>query len=57
MIFGGALLADACHLIGLLAERVGFEPTVPCGTSVFKTDAIDHSTTSPDRSVCRERIY
>ena len=30
------------------AERVGFEPTVPCGTSVFKTDAIDHSATSPE---------
>ena len=26
---------------------MGFEPTVPCGTSVFKTDAIDHSATSP----------
>jgi hypothetical protein len=29
------------------AERVGFEPTGPCGPSVFKTDAIDHSATSP----------
>ena len=25
--------------------RVGFEPTVPKGTSVFKTDAFDHSAT------------
>ena len=30
-----------------VAERVGFEPTVACATSVFKTDAIDHSATSP----------
>ncbi len=32
---------------GKKVERVGFEPTVPCGTSVFKTDAFDHSATSP----------
>ena len=31
----------------LLAERVGFEPTVPCGTPVFETGTIDHSDTSP----------
>ena len=31
----------------LLAENVGFEPTVPCGTTVFKTAAIDHSANSP----------
>ena len=31
----------------LLAERQGFEPRVPCGTTVFKTAAIDHSATSP----------
>ena len=30
-----------------LAEREGFEPPVPLGTSVFKTGAIDHSATSP----------
>ena len=29
------------------AEGVGFEPTVSCPTSVFKTDAIDHSATPP----------
>ncbi len=34
-------------LIELSAEREGFEPPVPCGTSVFKTDVIDHSTISP----------
>ena len=31
-----------------LAEGVGFEPTVSCPTSVFKTDAIDHSATPPE---------
>ena len=30
-----------------IAERQGFEPRVPCGTTVFKTAAIDHSATSP----------
>lgn len=30
-----------------LAENVGFEPTVPFGTTVFKTAAIDHSANSP----------
>ena len=29
------------------AEREGFEPPVPLSTSVFKTDAIDHSAISP----------
>ena len=30
-----------------LAEREGFEPPERCRSSVFKTDAIDHSATSP----------
>ena len=30
-----------------LADRVGFEPTEPFGPPVFKTGAIDHSTTYP----------
>tara|TARA_R110002050_G_scaffold144955_2_gene270499 strand:+ start:359 stop:502 length:144 start_codon:yes stop_codon:yes gene_type:complete len=29
------------------AEDVGFEPTVPCGTLVFKTSAFDHSANLP----------
>ncbi len=29
------------------AENVGFEPTVPLGTTVFKTAAIEHSDNSP----------
>ena len=28
-------------------EREGFEPPEPCGSTVFKTAAIDHSATSP----------
>ena len=34
-------------VINKMAEGVGFEPTGPCGPSVFKTDAIDHSATPP----------
>ena len=32
-----------------MAERVGFEPTVPCGTPDFESGTIDHSVTSPGR--------
>jgi hypothetical protein len=32
-----------------LAERVGFEPTVPCGTPDFESGTFDHSATSPIR--------
>lgn len=34
-----------------MAEGVGFEPTEPFGSPVFKTGAIDHSTTPPMESV------
>ena len=34
-----------------MAEGVGFEPTEPFGSPVFKTGAIDHSTTPPVRCV------
>jgi hypothetical protein len=30
-----------------MAEREGFEPPEPRGSTVFKTAAIDHSATSP----------
>ena len=30
-----------------MAEKEGFEPPVPRGTTVFKTAAIDHSAISP----------
>lgn len=32
---------------GCQSEEVGFEPTEPFGSSVFKTDAIDRSATPP----------
>ncbi len=31
-----------------MAEGVGFEPTVPLGTTVFKTAALNHSAIPPD---------
>ena len=34
-------------LFVIFAEVEGFEPPVPCGTSVFKTGAFDHSATPP----------
>ncbi len=38
------------------AEEVGFEPTVPYSTTVFKTAAFDHSATPPiDKSRHQER--
>jgi hypothetical protein len=30
-----------------MAEREGFEPPEPCGSTVFKTAAFDRSATSP----------
>ena len=36
------------------AEGVGFEPTVPYGTTVFKTAAIDHSATPPGPQIYEE---
>ena len=30
-----------------LSEKVGFEPTEPLGSTVFKTASFDHSDTSP----------
>ena len=35
----------------ILAEREGFEPPGPCGPTVFKTAAIDHSAISPCRTI------
>jgi 5'-3' exonuclease len=38
-----------------VTERVGFEPTDACTSLVFKTSAINHSTTSPTESIIKER--
>ena len=34
-----------------MAERVGFEPTVPCGTPDFESGTFGHSATSPKRQI------
>ena len=40
----------------LFAEEEGFEPPVPCGTTVFKTAAIDHSAIPPDWD-CKDSYF
>ena len=45
-------LADFNLLHRIIAEREGFEPPVPLGTTVFKTVVIDHSTISPCGKTC-----
>ena len=35
----------------VLAEEVGFEPTVPFGTTVFKTAAFNHSAIPPHNRI------
>jgi hypothetical protein len=41
------LIPPAAFFFEKLAERVGFEPTVPCGTPDFESGTFDHSDTSP----------
>ena len=44
----GEMLKRNCRsAVLVLAEAVGFEPTVPFGTTVFKTAAFNHSATPP----------
>lgn len=45
------LFASFCES-GKLADRVGFEPTEPGGSTVFKTVAFNRSATCPDAEVC-----
>ena len=40
-----------------LAERVGFEPTVPCSTPDFESGTIDHSATSPGSVFVEVQLY
>ena len=37
-----------------LAEEEGFEPPVPCGTTVFKTAAFDHSAIPPGAKLVKK---
>ena len=37
--------------VAQLEEEIGFEPTDPCGPTVFKTVAFDHSATPPDATM------
>ncbi len=50
------LFNEKIHLknqVDLVAEKEGFEPPVPRGTTVFKTAAFDHSAISPKRDKSR----
>ena len=40
-------------LIFTSPEQEGFEPSVPCGTAVFKTASLDHSDTAPVSAVAK----
>ena len=45
---------SAINKVLKMAERVGFEPTEGCPSTVFKTAAFDHSATSPKSlALCR----
>ena len=48
-----ALALDWRSLSPSLAEREGFEPQEPLGSTVFKTAAIDHSAISPGAKIIR----
>ena len=41
----------------LMAEEVGFEPTVPLGTTVFKTAAFNRSAIPPFFSTNKDNIF
>ncbi len=36
--------------VAAMAEEEGFEPPVPFGTAVFKTAALNHSATPPEKT-------
>ena len=40
-----------------MAEGVGFEPTVPFGTTVFKTAALNHSAIPPNRRLSENALF
>jgi hypothetical protein len=45
--FQGIFQINRDFSVCILAERVGFEPTVPCGTPDFESGTFGHSATSP----------
>jgi hypothetical protein len=50
---GSDLEHGGCLSFCKLAEEVGFEPTEPCGSTVFKTAALNHSAIPPRKLVHR----
>ena len=49
--FCGATITEYRTVVfQLMAERVGFEPTVLCSTPDFESGTFDHSATSPNRT-------
>jgi hypothetical protein len=46
-----------CHYFAIIAERVGFEPTLPCGKHAFQACSFGHSDTSPGNEAQIYKIY
>ena len=42
------------RVLMVFAEEEGFEPPVPCGTTVFKTAAFDHSAIPPGAKLVKK---
>ena len=42
------------RVLSIGAEEEGFEPPVPCGTTVFKTAAFDHSAIPPGAKLVKK---
>ena len=42
------------RILSICAEEEGFEPPVPCGTTVFKTAAFDHSAIPPGAKLVKK---
>ena len=41
----------------MMADRVGFEPTVSCPTPVFKTGALNHSAIYPSTILYKKKLF
>ncbi len=41
----------------MMADRVGFEPTVSCPTPVFKTGALNHSAIYPSIILYKKKLF